>query len=81
VHEYESILIIFLIIDYFVSTYLTFKTGDNELSGEIPSEIGNLARLENFVAGKIATILYLTVLCMSLLFSNLLNGLFKQRRE
>ena len=71
----------YLIIDYFVSIYLTFKTGDNELSGEIPSELGNLASLENFVAGKIATILYLTILCMSLLFSNLLNGLFKQRRE
>ena len=42
-----------MIIDYFVSSYLTFKTGNNELSSEIPSEIGNLACLENFADGKV----------------------------
>ena len=42
--------------DNFVSILLTFTTGDNELSGEIPSEIGNLALLQNFDAGKITII-------------------------
>ena len=41
--------------------FLTFTTGDNELSGEIPSEIGNLALLQNFDAGEIATMSYLMI--------------------
>lgn len=68
--------------DYFVSLLLTFTTGDNDLSGEIPPEIGNLALLENFDAGKIATIRYIVTRCKSyVVFANLYKRLLKQRRK
>jgi len=35
-----------------VIIFIIFKIGENELSGEIPSEIGNLVLLENFDAGE-----------------------------
>ena len=57
--------------DYIVFMFLTSTTGDNELSGEIPSEIGNLAFLQNFDAGEIATVSYLIIGLKSFVYSNL----------
>ena len=43
---------------HLVDIFFIFKTGENELSGEIPSEIGNLVLLENFDAGEIVDMHY-----------------------